>query len=57
MPIARRIFEPVLPMLKASAEYIDLPRLGQDPLHVALGRRAELLNRDLPAQMPPHPWK
>src|SRR6202034_1651885 len=28
----------VKPMLKAGAEYIDLPALGQDPFHVAVDR-------------------
>jgi pimeloyl-ACP methyl ester carboxylesterase len=39
----------VKPMLKATAEYIDLPHLGQDPFHVAVDRMVELLNRHLPA--------
>jgi pimeloyl-ACP methyl ester carboxylesterase len=38
----------VKPMLKAGADYIDLPHLGQDPFHVAVDRMVELLNRHLP---------
>jgi pimeloyl-ACP methyl ester carboxylesterase len=36
-------------MLKADADYIDLPELGQDPFHVSIDRMVTLVNRHLPA--------
>ena len=38
----------VKPLLKSSANYVDLPELGHDPFHVALDRMVALVNRHLP---------
>jgi pimeloyl-ACP methyl ester carboxylesterase len=38
----------VKPLLKASAQYIDLPELSHDPFHAALERMVNLVNRHLP---------
>jgi len=38
----------VKPLLKSTAVYVDLPDLGQDLFHRALGRMAALLDRHLP---------
>jgi pimeloyl-ACP methyl ester carboxylesterase len=40
----------VKPLLKATAEYVDLPDLGVDLFHRALDRMVTLLNRHLPPQ-------
>jgi pimeloyl-ACP methyl ester carboxylesterase len=39
----------VKPLLKAGANYIDLPELSQDPFQVAIDRMVTLVNRHLPA--------
>jgi pimeloyl-ACP methyl ester carboxylesterase len=38
----------VKPMLKGSANYVDLPELGQDPFQVAVDRMVTLVHRHLP---------
>ncbi len=38
----------VKPLLKSTANYVDLPDLGQDLFHRALDRMVMLLNRHLP---------
>jgi pimeloyl-ACP methyl ester carboxylesterase len=40
----------VKPLLKATADYVDLPDLGQDLFHRALDRMVTLINRHLPPQ-------
>ena len=38
----------VKPLLKSTANYVDLPELGHDPFHRALDRMVTLVNRHLP---------
>jgi pimeloyl-ACP methyl ester carboxylesterase len=38
----------VKPLLKADAQYVDLPDLGQDPFQFAVDRMVALVNRHLP---------
>ena len=40
----------VKPLLKATADYVDLPDLGVDLFHCALDRMVTLINRHLPPQ-------
>lgn len=42
--------ERVKPLLKANAEYVDLPTVGQDPFLTAVEQMVELVNRHLPAE-------